>query len=220
MRSMPLRALCAALLLALPAAGGCRSVNSGFWGALGYEKRDLLVGDVKDAKEEQNKAKEEFKSALDQFKALAGASTDATLQTKYDKLKSAYEDADSRAKKVSKRIADVEYSGGQLFSEWEKELGQYSDAGLRRQSEQRLGETRGQYKQLVSVMRQAEAKMQPVLRVFSDQVLRLKHELNASAIASLQGTTVQVEQDVAALIQDMERSINEANAFIAQLDKK
>jgi hypothetical protein len=219
MRSMPLRALCAALLLAV-SAGGCRSINSEFWGALGYEKRDLLVSDVKKARDEQNKAKDEFKSALDQFKALAGASTDASLQAKYDKLKSAYDDADSRAKKVSKKITDVEYSAGQLFGEWEKELGQYSDAGLRRQSEQRLTETKTRYGQLVGAMRQAEAKMQPVLKVFNDQVLRLKHELNASAIASLQGTTSQVEQDVASLVADMERSINEANAFIAQLDKK
>ena len=69
-------------------------------------------------------------------------------------------------------------------------------------------------------MRTAESKMKPVLRAFNDQVLYLKHNLNAAAIASLQGTAVQIDKDVSALIADMEKSINEANAFVANMEKK
>lgn len=66
-------------------------------------------------------------------------------------------------------------------------------------------------------MERAERKMAPVLEAFQDQVLFLKHNLNARAIASLEGTVDELETDVDQLIRDMEASIAEANAFIEQM---
>jgi hypothetical protein len=58
-----------------------------------------------------------------------------------------------------------------------------------------------------------------VLTAFHDQVLYLKHNLNAQAIASLQSELVSVEGNIAALIQEMETSIREADEFISTLAK-
>jgi hypothetical protein len=66
-------------------------------------------------------------------------------------------------------------------------------------------------------MRRAEDKMQPVLNAFRDQVLFLKHNLNARAIAALEGTVASLEAEVATLILDMEASIEEANRFIDEM---
>ncbi len=66
-------------------------------------------------------------------------------------------------------------------------------------------------------MKQAEARMAPVLARFNDQVLFLKHNLNAAAIAGLQPQAAAIQTDVAALVREMEASINEANAFISQM---
>jgi hypothetical protein len=63
-------------------------------------------------------------------------------------------------------------------------------------------------------MKRAEAKIDPVLAVFRDQVLFLKHNLNARAIASIQNELISLETDVAALIREMEASISEADGFI------
>ena len=52
---------------------------------------------------------------------------------------------------------------------------------------------------------------------FRDQVLFLKHNLNAQAIASLKNELSSIETDVGALINDMQKSINEANTFINAL---
>ena len=57
----------------------------------------------------------------------------------------------------------------------------------------------------------------PVLAAFRDQVLFIKHNLNMQAISSLQQENVLIEQDVAALIQEMESSIREAEQFIQAL---
>ena len=66
-------------------------------------------------------------------------------------------------------------------------------------------------------MRVAEYHMQPVLNTFQDQVLFLKHNLNAQAIASLSNEFAFIENDIASLIRDMEASIAKADAFISEL---
>ena len=104
-----------------------------------------------------------------------------------------------------------------LFQEWEAELGQYSNANLRRTSEQKLNQTRKQYGQLIKAMKRAEAKMNPVMAAFKDQVLFLKHNLNAQAIASLKNELVSVENNISALIKEMEASIKEADSFLTAM---
>ncbi len=195
---------------------GC-SANT-LWRKMGYENRELLVSDVKEARDEQNKAKEEIKTTMERFKEVTGFQG-GDLETKYNKLKSAYDDAESRSGKVSGRIKDVEKTAGELFEEWEEELEKYDNAELRSKSRQQLTETKAKYKQLLSVMKQAESKMKPVLKAFNDQVLFLKHNLNAAAITSLQGTAASIDSDVGKLIADMEASIKEANDFISTMEK-
>jgi len=67
-------------------------------------------------------------------------------------------------------------------------------------------------------MRSAEAKMEPVLLAFRDQVLFLKHNLNSRAIASIQTQAADVTRQIEDLIKDMNSSIDEANAFIESMD--
>ncbi len=55
--------------------------------------------------------------------------------------------------------------------------------------------------------------------LFKEWEAELKHNLNAAAITSLQDTAVEIEGDVAKLIQEMEASINEANAFIDEMTR-
>ena len=66
-------------------------------------------------------------------------------------------------------------------------------------------------------MERAESRMEPVLEAFQDQILFLKHNLNAMAVASLQNEVTAVEKEVEALIADMNAAIREAEGFIAQM---
>jgi len=68
-------------------------------------------------------------------------------------------------------------------------------------------------------MKRAEATMAPVLAAFRDQVLFLKHNLNARAIAAIRQESVAVETEVTALIRTMEAAIAEPDAFIKTLDQ-
>jgi len=204
------------LVVILSCLVGCKSAYYGAWSKLGYEKRDILVSEVEDAKNTQEAAKEQFKTTMQKFQELTNFQG-GELESKYKKLSSEYDRCKSRADKVTKQVADVDETANDLFREWKAELDKYENAELRSKSEQQLNESKQRYGELIAVMRKSESKMQPVLKAFNDQVLYLKHNLNASAIASLKGTATQIDSDVQALIKEMEASINEANEFIAQM---
>jgi Skp family chaperone for outer membrane proteins len=198
---------------------GCQKTYYAAWEKLGYEKRDILVSRVTNARDDQQAAKEQIKTTLEQFQAVTNFKG-GDLEAKYKKLDSAYQKAEARAADVRSRIGKVELTASAMFSEWTEELGQYKDPKLRAASQQQLDQTRSRYNELIGVMKQAAGKMDPVLATFKDHVLFLKHNLNAQAIASLQGTAGQIDTDVTALIRDMEASINEANEFISEMSKK
>lgn len=193
--------------------GGCSSLYYDAMEKLGIEKREILVDRVGDARDAQNEAQETFRSALERFQSVV-SSPDTELKERYEKINDAYSDSESIAEEVRDRIEAVEEVSGALFAEWEDELDRYKSTSLRQSSERKLNETREQYGLLIDRMHKAEERMDPVLQAFEDQVLFLKHNLNAQAIGSLEGELGQIRQDVDALIRNMEQSIAESEAFI------
>lgn len=186
---------------------------------VGIPKRDVMVYRVEKARDTQQETKEQFKSALEQFTA-ATHFNGGDLEATYKKLNDAYEASVSKAEEVRNRIVDIENVSDALFTEWKQEITQYSSAALKQSSQKKLDTTQAHYRQLIASMKQAESKIHPILRVFQDQVMFLKHNLNARAIASLKGELGTIKSDVSALITSMEKSINEANAFIGTMENK
>ncbi len=202
------------LLAAVPLGmTGCATASIAMKERLGYAKREQLVDGVQKARDAQEDAKEQFTSALEEFIAVTQVEA-GELEATYARLNAAYESSTKRAAKVRSRIASVERVANALFQEWEAELDAYSSETLRASSRQQLDATRMQYTGLLRAMKKAESTMDPVLEAFADQVLFLKHNLNARAIASLEGTVGELEAEIESLIRDMEASIAEANAFI------
>jgi uncharacterized protein YhaN len=173
---------------------------------LGYPKRDILVSRVEDARDAQAKAKDEFQDALTQFLALTEVQT-GELKTAYEGLRDELADCERQAAEVSKRIAAIESVSEALFKEWETEAAMINDPLDRRESERLLRETRTRAAAVVRTMETAVERMEPILRKFRDKVLLFKANLNAQAVAGLSGTARSLENDVARLVADMEKSI-------------
>jgi len=218
MSRRPLRLCLAVLLLGGLASAGCQSAYYGTMEKLGVHKRDILVDRVEKARDSQQEAKEQFVSALDRFQHVVKV-PDTPLDEKYQTLKGELDRSEAKAADVRDRIEQVEDVAEALFDEWEAELKQYSSDSLRRSSAAKLKETRRRYNQMIKAMKRAEAKIDPVLVPLRDQVLYLKHNLNAQAIASLQSELRTIKTDVSTLIKEMEKAINEADLFIKGMEK-
>jgi hypothetical protein len=198
------------------ALGACSSAYYGTLEKFGIEKRDILVDRVEDASDAQDDAKEQFNDALEQFRSVVVVDG-GELESTYDRLKSEYDACEAEAEAVSGRISAVEKVAEDLFAEWEDELALYQDAKLKAASRSQLRETQQKYRRLLAAMHRAEGRMDPVLKVFRDHVLYLKHNLNARAIASLKNELGGIEGDVDRLVQAMDQAIQEAQQFIGDI---
>lgn len=200
------------------ALSGCQSAYYGAWEKLGVEKRDILVDRVENAKESQEEAQEQFADALEEFSALINFNG-GELEDVYDELNGEFQDSQAAAADVTARIDKVESVAEALFSEWEDELEKYDSDKLRRSSAEKLRATRRQYETMIKAMRKAESRMEPVLTALQDNVLYLKHNLNASAVGALEGELKTIQQDVSRLINEMKASVAESDAFIRTMKK-
>lgn len=208
-------------LLALPLVIGLLSGCSGaYYSAMeqvGIHKRDILVDRVEEARDAQSEAQEQFQDALEQFRSVVQFDG-GELSKQYNSLKAEYDDSVSVAESVNSRIDNVETVAEDLFEEWQQELTRYSNSKLRSQSARKLQDTRRRYRQLLAKLQTAEKRMQPVLATLQDNVLYLKHNLNARAVGELKGEFQGIRQDISLLVRDMQNAISESDAFIREME--
>lgn len=196
---------------------GCQTAYYSTMEKLGIEKRDILVDRVDEAKDSQGEAQEEFRSALERLDTMLNIDG-GELEEQYNALNDDYEASKSAAERVRERIDAVDDVAQDLFDEWSEELEQYSNDSMRRQSERQLRETERRYADLIRTMERAASKMDPVLAKLQDNVLYLKHNLNAQAISAIRGEFDNLQVDIRDLIKEMETAIAESDKFIASMN--
>jgi len=217
MKRISLVAVCVIALSACTAA--IQDTYFDLWEKVGVEKREILVDRVEDAQETQQDAQQQFASALEEFSALI-AFDGGELEDVYLNLNDQFEASKDSAEEVSNRIDKVQSVAESLFREWEDELETISNANLKRDSKRKLVETQRKYEGLLSSMRKVEKSMKPVLTALQDNVLYLKHNLNANAIGALQGELSTIKKDVNTLLNEMNAAIMQSDEFIETLTKQ
>ena len=206
-------ALFGALTLVL---SGCASVQYSALEKVGIHKRDILVDRVEDARDSQAETRENLVSAYDQLSVLIGHDG-GELEDQYERLDKKVERSRDSIEELDDRLSSIDRVSSDLFEEWESELELYNSAALRADQEKKLAEARKQFWVMRERMQTARNRVDPVMAVLSDNVLYLKHSLNAQALAALRGQATLLEGEVEALIRDMQIAIDEADAFIANM---
>lgn len=195
---------------------GCASVQYSALEKVGIHKRDILVDRVEDARDAQADTRENLVSAYEELSALVGYEG-GELQEKYEQLSDAVDDAGDATEELDDRLVAIDRVSEDLFDEWESELDLYTDQRLRADQADKLGLARRQFSAMRARMQKARDRVDPVMAVLTDNVLFLKHSLNAQALAALRGQAATLENQVDALIRDMQLAIDEADAFIGRM---
>lgn len=201
------------LILSLAA---CQSAFYSAAEKIGFHKRDILVNRVEASRDAQGEAQETFQSALEQLVALIEYDG-GDLEKIYRETERNYTRAESAATDVRDRVQAVEDVAEALFEEWEAEIEEYGSASLKASSQRKLHETRERYAVTIEAMRASTRKMDPVLASLKDNVLYLKHNLNARAVSAIRVEFETIERDIRILIDDMQRSIASSQAFIESM---
>ncbi|MEM7624604.1 MAG: DUF2959 family protein [Planctomycetota bacterium] len=211
------RACLILVLVALVLPGvGCTSTYVAAMKKFGWESRDLLVDQVKDTRSRQDAAKEQFTSALDQFKATYNYDG-GDLEAAYKKLQKNYDRCVAQADDFRDEIGGVKRLGKAFFNEWEDDIELQPDASSKKLMIKQRDDTKESYDAMVAKMDRAADKMDPVLEAFRGRVLLLKSSLNAQALASLESNADELVDGIEALINEMNQSIAEADEFIAAM---
>ncbi|WP_412498907.1 DUF2959 domain-containing protein [Vibrio furnissii] len=205
-----------AIFLSIFTLTGCQSAYYSAMEKVGVHKRDIMVDRVEAAQDTQKDAQQELTSALDALSAFTQFDG-GELESAYERINDQYQHSEDAAADVRERIAAIEDVAEALFDEWQGELKLYTSSKLRRASEQKLNTTKASYQTMLKAMKRAEQKMTPVLNTLRDNTLFLKHNLNASAVGSLQGEFATLEQDIRTAITQMNAAIEESNQFLNQL---
>ncbi|RJQ76827.1 MAG: DUF2959 domain-containing protein [Desulfobacteraceae bacterium] len=206
-----------ALIAILFLSAGCQRTYYKVWETLGKEKRHLLRGQIEKARDDQQKASEEFKDALTRLKEMYGYEG-GDLEKMYNRLSVDYQNCVQRADQVEMRIGNVQRIAEDLFKEWKREIDQIGNSEFRSKSNRQLQATQVRYARLEKAMLAARTRMTPVLNNLQDYVLYVKHNLNAQAIGSLKSEVSDIEADVQRLITDIHQSVREANAFLEEFE--
>ena len=201
-----------ALVLSLLVLGlsGCSTAYYGAMEKIGVHKRDIMVDRVQKARDTQKDAKKQFLTAMEQFKSVVNFHG-GDLEKQYNTLDATLRRTEAEAAEVRSRIRAVEDVSGALFREWRAEIKQYTSDSLRRSSQRKYDLTQEKYTKLIEAMKRAEAKLEPALVPLRDQVLFMKHNLNARALAGLSDEVISVQTNVDNLVRDIERSIAQAD---------
>jgi len=195
---------------------GCSTMYYETMEKVGVHKRDIMIDRVKEARDTQDDAKKQFLTAMEQFKTVVNFKG-GNLEKEYNKMNGTLQESEAKASAVRNRISAVEDVSDALFREWRGEIKQYSSDALRKSSQRKYDITQQKYKELIGSMKKAESRLEPVLVPLRDQVLFLKHNLNAQAIGGLQDELGSVQTNVDSLVRDMNLAIAEADEFIAAL---
>ncbi len=195
---------------------GCTSAYYKTMQTLGKEKRDILVQRVKDARKDQEQTKQQVQTTMESFQALTGFQG-GSLEKSYKRLNSDYESANAQAGKLHDKVQSIDQVSNDLFKEWQGEINAMGNAKLKAQDTVLLRTAKTRQAAYMRSMRRTEDQIAPVLKAFRDQVLYLKHNLNARAIGSLKGTSITLQGDVADLIQSIDASSQEADKLISSL---
>lgn len=195
---------------------GCQTVKS-TWdntrATFGVQKRDIMIGEVKDARDSMEEVRDQFRTALDKFSTVLN-SKEGKLEEKYKTLKSEKEKTEKKAGEIQKSIDSVIRVSESLFLEWEAELGQYHSENLRSGSEQRMGEAKSQNNKFINAMTVANQKAVPVLAAFSDLVLFSRHNINRETAETLTIEIDAASEKLSSFFQEIDNAIREADALV------
>jgi len=182
------------VIMSVFALASCSTAYYSAMEKVGIHKRDIMVDRVVDAKESQQEAQEQFKSALEEMTALINFDG-GDLEEQYNVIQEQYEDSKEAAELVSLRIEKIEDVSDALFEEWRDEIEEISSANLRRQSSSKLKETERRYRMKGVNPMASSLKRAPIREMVS------------------------IERDVSVLIKDMNAAIEQSQKFIDMLEK-
>ncbi len=204
------------MIMALFTLSSCSTVYYSVWEKLGKEKRDLLLMHMKDANEGQEEIEEEFADSLEKIRSEYKYKK-GHLAEVYDELLDDYNDINSQQETFKGRVTKVNDVAADLFAEWKTEAVALKNAKYKKDSFNKLKATKSRFNKAYQRMKKVESSTDQVLKKLHDQVVYIKHNLNAKVVGHLEMEMKGIESEMLSLMEIVKSSKKESQTFIDSL---
>ncbi len=142
-----------------------------------HHRLDSLARSLDAARTAQEQCRDGISQALDatDIDALATQPSRAALDDAYDRARHDLATCQTRVRVASERLRQANRRGNDIFDEWDKEIGYYSDEALQAQARRGYRDARQRYSDAIDKLDVACDTNNALLVELSDRMLFVKH---------------------------------------------
>jgi uncharacterized protein YoxC len=139
-------------------------------------------------------------------------------QSAYKKLTGDLKSTEKMLQGAQKSLQALNKEAGKFFTDWEKDLGDFSNEDLKQKSMARLEKSKGEYEALGKALGQAGEAFGPLVQNLNDQILFLGRDLSPEAIEDLQGEAEALNEQAKDVTEGVKTLVASADAKPAATD--
>ncbi len=182
------------------------------------KEADKLAKAGQDAESAVKDVVGQVKSMLEGYNEIIDGKA-KNVQSSYKKLSSDLKGTEKKIDNATKSVAAMDKQAQKFFSDWEKDLGSFTNEDLKAKSQKRLDASKQKYATLGELLNQASASFEPLLQNLNDQILFLGRDLSPEAIADLQDDAEALNQQADEVFAGVETLMAKAKETEAPLEE-
>jgi hypothetical protein len=209
-----------AFAVVLPFLAGCASFGEGLDGFFSKQPQsgpgqiDELLDRIERVHVDCELAGKSVSETLGHLQTMTARDFKGDPGEAYTRFLAALELSEQRAEELGDSIGPMRAAAEPFFARWSASLADYTNAELRRHSQQRLLETRQRYQEIVEAVEPAQATLEAYNRALRDHALFLGHDYNPGAVTTIQGELRSVAKLAVDVGQQLEASRKAARAYV------
>ncbi len=182
----------------------------------GLKQTDNFIKKAEELVKETVSAREQLGKTLDTYNAIFADDVE-DVRKAYKGVESEMEKTEKKREQVGKKLEEMKLQAEAYFTGWSDSLQQIESPDLRKRSEARMTETRGQFDGILDSVRVAREAYEPFMTSLKDQWTYLGHDLNADGIASLKPDAEKLNQQGKELFGKIDAGMKKADEYVESL---
>ena len=200
-----------AIALMLIGIGGCGLFSSK---RKGPNQVNDLVGMIERIYVESEVCKGSAQTALVQLQAIVASDFDGEAAIAYADLVTAIEKSEHQAERLRDTLDPMKKSADPVFTQWGKDLDEFSSARMRQRSQERMHATRGRYDAIVAAVEPAQASLDAFNKGLRDHALFLSNDFNPASLAALKDDVKNLSNLASSLDKQFDECLLATRAYI------
>jgi hypothetical protein len=182
----------------------------------GLKRTDSLIKKSEELVKSTASAREQLGKTLDTYNSIF-ADQNADVRKAYKAVDGEMTKTEKERDQVRTKLDEVKVEEEAYFAGWNASLQQIGNADLRKRSETRMTETRGQFDGILNAVREAREAYEPFMKDLKDQWTYLGHDLNPSGISSLKPDVDKLNLKAKDLFAKIDAGTKKAEEYVRSL---